>query len=74
MTQHRLGHDAEAKQWADKAREAMNTALKGHDGGTAKIAWNRRLTLKLLQREAEDLLSVKPTPAPEAKKEDKPAK
>jgi len=66
MTHHRLGHADEAKQWLDKARQETDTALKAHETGTARLPWNRRLTLNLLRREAEVLLDFKPAPAASA--------
>jgi len=66
MTHHRLGHADAAKQWLDKARQETDKVLKEHGAGTAKLTWNRRLTLNLLRREAEELLGVNQPPAPPA--------
>jgi tetratricopeptide (TPR) repeat protein/serine/threonine protein kinase len=59
MAQHRLGHRAEATSWLEKAVRAIDTtaAVTAPDA-TANI-WNRVLTLKLLRREAEELLAEK---------------
>ncbi len=58
MTQHRLGHAEEAKQWLDKAVTWTDKALADADQGTTDLPWNRRLTLKLLRDEATTLLGV----------------
>ena len=68
MTQHRLGHAEEAKQWLDKAVAWTDKIFAEADQGTADLSWNRRLTLKLLRDEATALLGVTPPavePAPE---------
>jgi tetratricopeptide (TPR) repeat protein len=77
MTHHRLGHAAEARQWLDKALQATERALAASGKPTAgrapdateaaggiPPAWNRRLTLELLRREAVELLK---TPAKDPK-------
>ncbi len=54
MTLHRLGHPEEAQQQLRKAGNAID-----EPSGTTNVAdaaWNRRLTLRLLRQEAEDLL------------------
>jgi WD40 repeat protein/tetratricopeptide (TPR) repeat protein len=48
MAHHRLGHAAEAKKWLGKAEQAVKTA-EGQ-------SWQDRLELRLLHREAEELL------------------
>jgi WD40 repeat protein len=53
MAHHRLGHDAEARQWLDKATAQMDEEMDNPN-----IPWNRRLTLRLLRREAEEMLQV----------------
>jgi tetratricopeptide (TPR) repeat protein len=71
MTHHRLGHAPQARQWLDKALQATDRALDPSAtpaGGQARDttdpaggippAWNRRLTLELLRREAVELLKV----------------
>jgi len=52
MAHHRLGHAAEAKNWLDKAMAGAERELR-HPTSDASRVWNRRLTLQLLQREAE---------------------
>ena len=74
MTQHRLGHADEAKQWLDKAVAWTDKTFAEADQGTADLSWNRRLTLKLLRDEATALLgvtppTVEPVPEPAAKEE-----
>src|SRR4029453_12955307 len=58
MTQHRLGDAESAREWLAKAAERIEQTGHGksHDVGTG--AWNRKLTLQLLHREAEELLGV----------------
>jgi tetratricopeptide (TPR) repeat protein len=53
MAHHRLSHDEEARQWLDKATKQMEqeTQNKG-------LAWYRRLTLQLLCREAEEMMTL----------------
>jgi eukaryotic-like serine/threonine-protein kinase len=55
MAHQRAGHREESKKWLNKACEEMNNALKAHEAGTAKLLWNRRLTLEILRREAESV-------------------
>jgi Tfp pilus assembly protein PilF len=56
MAHHKLGHEAEAKEWLDKATAWTAKVLGEHEEGTAPLAWNRRLTLKLFREEAEELI------------------
>src|SRR5262249_26451221 len=58
MTQHRLGRVGEAKAWLQKAVRDMEPPPKGGPAA-ADCTWNRRLTLQLLRREAEELLGKK---------------
>jgi tetratricopeptide (TPR) repeat protein len=71
MTHHRLGHAPQARQWLDKAIQATDRALDPSatpasgpargvtdPAGVIPPAWNRRLTLELLRREAVELLKV----------------
>jgi hypothetical protein len=54
MTLHRLGRSEEAQEQLRKAGNDID-----EPSGKMKIAngiWNRRLTLRLLRQEAEDLL------------------
>ena len=53
MVHHKLGHEAEAEKWLDKATEWTDKVVREDEQGTAPLAWNRRLTLKLLREEAE---------------------
>ncbi|MDZ4689371.1 MAG: tetratricopeptide repeat protein [Planctomycetaceae bacterium] len=55
MTQHRLGHAAEAEKWLKMALDEMDRP-QPEKSQAAAIPWNRRLTLQLLRREAEELL------------------
>jgi WD40 repeat protein/serine/threonine protein kinase len=56
MSHHRLGHAADARRWLNKAVQARAETLND----TQANAWNRRLTLQLLCREAEELLKNPP--------------
>ncbi len=65
MAHHRLGHADEARRWLDKATQGTEEALKSHaeplgnsrnPDGVIPPNWNRRLTLQLLRREAEQLI------------------
>jgi tetratricopeptide (TPR) repeat protein len=71
MAHHRLGHVPQARQWLDKAIQATDRALDpsatpagspardaSDPAGGIPPAWNRRLTLELLRREAVELLKV----------------
>jgi tetratricopeptide (TPR) repeat protein len=62
MAHERLGHAGEAGQWLDKAIKCMEQETRDNNP-----AWNRRLTLQLLRREAEALIkpagAKPPTPA-----------
>jgi tetratricopeptide (TPR) repeat protein len=55
MAQHQLGHTAEAARRLEKAVQAID----GPPPETGQEDWNRRLTLQLLRREAEELLAKK---------------
>jgi serine/threonine protein kinase/WD40 repeat protein/tetratricopeptide (TPR) repeat protein len=56
MTHHRLGHTAEAASWLAKAVLAIDQPSSETADDPATRIWNRRLTLQLLRREAEELL------------------
>ena len=56
MAHHKLGDDEEAKKWLQKATEWTDRVVREDEEGTAKLAWNRRLTLKLLREEAEGVI------------------
>jgi tetratricopeptide (TPR) repeat protein len=74
MTQHRLGHAEEAKQWLDKAVTWTDKTLADADQGTADLFWNRRLTLTTFRDEATALLGVAPPTAEPAAKEEEAKK
>jgi tetratricopeptide (TPR) repeat protein len=57
MAHHALGHDKEAGEWLQKAVGWMDEIAQ--DKGSVPMPWNRRLTLRLLRREAEALLHRK---------------
>jgi tetratricopeptide (TPR) repeat protein len=55
MAHHRLGHAAQARRWLDKAVRQSQPQKPAQASGVP-VPWNRRLTLQLLGREAEQLL------------------
>jgi len=59
MAQQRLGHVEEAGKWYAKATQGIDREMpKRPEGPVASPShWNRRLTLQLLRREVEELLS-----------------
>ena len=71
MAHHRLGHADLAQRWLDKGVQATEESLKspeeppGKSGNTSGIIgpnWHRKLTLRLLRSEAEQLMSKKNAP------------
>jgi len=65
MAHHRLGHTDEARRWLDKGMKGTEEALKspaeslrksGNPDGVISPNWNRKLTLRLLRREAKQLI------------------
>jgi len=52
MANYRLGQAEEAHKWLDKAVKQMEQEIQNKDA-----FWNRRLTLQLFHREAENLLN-----------------
>jgi hypothetical protein len=65
MARHRLGHTDEARRWLDKAMHGTEEALKspaeslgksGNPDGVIPPNWNRKWTLRLLRREAKQLI------------------
>jgi tetratricopeptide (TPR) repeat protein len=58
MTHQRLGRSAEAASWLEKAVRAIDEPAPESAQDPA-ANWNRRLTLQLLRREAEELLAKK---------------
>ncbi len=63
LVHHRLGKTSEAQPWLEKARHKMELILQDKDA--ASLVWNRKLTLQLLCREAEEVLGIKDRPLPE---------
>ena len=59
MAHHRLGHADEARAYLERAVKRTEEEL----GAKPPASWNRRLTLRLLRREAEALLAVTTRPA-----------
>jgi serine/threonine protein kinase/WD40 repeat protein/tetratricopeptide (TPR) repeat protein len=72
MAHHALGNDKEAREWFQKVVGWMEEVAQ--DKGSVPMPWNRRLTLRLLRREAEALIGAVRRPAPsEDKSAEKPA-
>lgn len=66
MTNHRLGDHDEARKWLTLATEFTAKILAESKAGRYHVAWNRRVTLVLLDAEAKALLaSDAETSAPE---------
>jgi serine/threonine protein kinase/WD40 repeat protein/tetratricopeptide (TPR) repeat protein len=70
MAHHRLGHTDLARRWLAKGIRGTEESLaspgetrgkSGIDSGVLSPNWNRRLTLRLLRREAEQLIQGPPT-------------
>ena len=56
MTNHRLGVHDEARKWLTLATEFTARVLTESKAGPYHVAWNRRVTLELLDAEAKALL------------------
>jgi serine/threonine protein kinase/WD40 repeat protein/tetratricopeptide (TPR) repeat protein len=56
MAHHRLGHAVEARRWLDKAVTCTEQEMH-NPKSEASAVWNRRLTLQLLRREAEAVVT-----------------
>ena len=68
MAHQRKGDAAEARRWLDKAQKWMEQETQD----SRNPAWNRRLTLQLLRREAEQLLGAPATDPRAPAKDEKP--
>jgi serine/threonine protein kinase/Flp pilus assembly protein TadD len=66
MANQRSGHPEEARQWLDKATKWMEQETQKSD-----ILWNRRLTLQLFRREAEELVKGSGADQEKAKEKEK---
>jgi tetratricopeptide (TPR) repeat protein len=60
MAQSRLGHAAEAAGWIDIAVRAIDEPSQEAAQDATTNTWNRRLTLQMLRREAEELMKKNP--------------
>jgi tetratricopeptide (TPR) repeat protein len=56
MAHQANGQSDEAKKWLGKAVEWSDKVFREDEEGTAPLAWNRRLTLRLLREEAEAMI------------------
>ncbi len=57
MAHHRQGHTTEALEWLGKAvRWAEKVTRENRMNDGSRLKWNRRLTLRLLRKEAESLI------------------
>jgi eukaryotic-like serine/threonine-protein kinase len=65
MAHHKLENDAEAEKRLDKAVKWTAKVLREHEEGTSTLAWNRKLTLKLLREEAGAMLEKSGDKSPE---------
>ena len=59
MAQHQLRHTAEASAWLKKAAQELDKPSPKTAQDPASNTWNRRLTSRLLRREAEEVLAKK---------------
>jgi len=60
MAHQAHGQAEEAKKWFEKAAAWTDKVIEGDETkGGARLAWNRRLTLKLFRAEAADVLGIK---------------
>jgi hypothetical protein len=55
------------------AVERTDKAIQDHEQGTKRLPWNRRMTLKLLRREAEETLRIGEDSEPAKKEPEKEA-
>jgi len=58
MTQQRLGRHDEAQQTLERAVRRHEQEIAQDEDPTAGIAWNRRLTLRLLRQESESTIGA----------------
>ena len=65
LAHQQLGHAEEARRWFDKAVAWAQQEIKSEG-----VAWNRRLTLELLRREAESVINGAADSPPATAKED----
>ena len=56
LTEHRLGHAPEANKWLQKSLKDLDEPPPERAIEVGGNSWNRRLTLQLLRREAEEQL------------------
>ena len=57
MAHHASGHHDEAKKWLQKAVAVTEQVFRAEEDDVGvRLAWNRRLTLKLLREEAESAI------------------
>jgi tetratricopeptide (TPR) repeat protein len=68
MAHQRQGHAAEARRWLDKAQKWTEQETQD----SRNPAWNRRLTLQLLRREAEQPIGASATDAQQPAQEERP--
>jgi tetratricopeptide (TPR) repeat protein len=63
LTQQAAGHAELARTWYERAKTETAKLLSEPPAAGAPLAWNRRLTLQLLQREAESKIAGASSPA-----------
>jgi tetratricopeptide (TPR) repeat protein len=60
MAHAQLNHTNEAEEWFQRASDLDPLARAGETNAVPGIAWNRRLTLQLLRKEADSVLHAPP--------------
>jgi tetratricopeptide (TPR) repeat protein len=68
MAHQRLGHAVQARLWQDRAQKRMEQETKD----PRSLPWNRRLTLQLLHREAEQMVGAPAIDPQTRPKEERP--
>jgi WD40 repeat protein/serine/threonine protein kinase/tetratricopeptide (TPR) repeat protein len=61
MAHHRQGHAAQARKWLARAIDASDepVAVPNAQAPAGPVPWNRKLSIRLLRREAEELINGK---------------
>jgi tetratricopeptide (TPR) repeat protein len=57
LAHHTQGNDEEAGRWLATATAWTEEVLAKHESGAAELAWNRRVTLQILRKEAEAMIA-----------------
>jgi len=59
MAHHRLGQEALAQRWWQRARAYLEDGTEGGESARAELSWNDRLELQIVAREAKRVLAGK---------------